>query len=412
MNRFAYRQLLNWKKCSNNNLLILGGVLSVGKTSLIKEFMQREFSNDLYLDMKGVRYEEVIGDIDSLTDYSVVVFDNIWGDRSLLKNVYDLSKKEERLYFIFIDPFVKEGKGYHNIISARYLILTPLSFEEFLFNVNKELFEALSNINSLQDITPDLNNSLLDIYTDYLYTGGMPSVVEIYIEKGICDDIRKEQKRLLNLNYDIISNYYNTASFKNLKKIINTIFPTLNRYNQKFKLTDISPSRRFTTFKGYFDVLEHLNLIYRSYCVTGDSIKIKWKSFVLYFFDTGLLGLIGKVPYKLFKSENLLKEPKILSLVHNSIATEIFSHKVIEVYHWSNNTARVEFLIKRDEHIAPIEIKDDSSGKLKSLDVFRNHYTDIKEVRLNLNLPDKRGHINTYPLYLANNLVRRLTNLN
>lgn len=412
MNRFAYKQLLNWKNCSNNNFLILGGVSGVGKTTLIKDFISREFNKKLYFDMDGKCLKSVSSLIYGLEEFSVVVFDSILGDRTLLKEVFDLSKKMENLYFIFIDPYVKEGKGFHNIISARYLVLNPLSFEEFLFNVDIETFNTLSNIGELKNISSELNSQILNIFVDYLYVGGMPTVVQKYIEDGICDEIRTSQREILNNNYRVLSAYYKKTYFKNLQSIINTVFSTLIRDNQKFKLLDISASKRFTTFKEYFDVLEHLNILHRSYCLKGNRDEIDKRSFILYFFDTGILGLLGNIPYEFYDSKNILNNHILLGLCHNCIANELFSSKLLEIYQWTHNMAKIEFVIKKEEILIPVEFKNDTSGKLKSFDVFNTYVNNIKNIRLNCSTPDRKGDVYTYPIYLINSLVRKMTNLN
>lgn len=406
MNRFAYKQLLNWKKCSNSNLLILGGVSSVGKTALVKDFIEREFNSNIYIDISNNIFSEYKTDIDRLEEYSVVVIDNVFGDRKLLKEVYDLSKLKDRINFIFIDPFVKEGKGYHSIISARYLVLKPLTFEEFLFNVNRKLFVTLSKT-SVANITEELNHSIMNIFSDYLYVGGMPSVVIKYIEVGITQAIRNEQRRILDYTLKGLKAYYKTTYFKNLNAIIETLYNSIIRDNQKFKLSDISESRRFSSFKAYFEALENLNLIHRSYCIKGHNVKRNEKSFIPYFFDSGLLGLIGDVPYELYEANKLFNNPITLGLCHNFVACEIFGDKSIDIYHWSHNMSKIEFVIDKEGSLLPIEIKNDISGKLKSFDIFNNYFKNVEDVRLNLSAPNKKGAVNTYPIYLINNLVRK-----
>ncbi|OQY39382.1 MAG: hypothetical protein B6229_03890 [Spirochaetaceae bacterium 4572_7] len=98
MNRFAYSQLLQWKNAGNSNLLILGGVSSVGKTSLVKQFSMMEFNRDIWIDCIDGNLEGTDNnfDIERLT-----IFDNINGNREVLKTLSDLANSNPDSFFEF-----------------------------------------------------------------------------------------------------------------------------------------------------------------------------------------------------------------------------------------------------------------------------------------------------------------------
>ena len=52
MKRSAYKQLVDWKKSKNRKPLIVQGARQVGKTYLVNEFGETEYSNYIYLNFE------------------------------------------------------------------------------------------------------------------------------------------------------------------------------------------------------------------------------------------------------------------------------------------------------------------------------------------------------------------------
>ncbi|MGL1892128.1 MAG: DUF4143 domain-containing protein [Spirochaetaceae bacterium] len=413
MNRFAYNQLLQWKNSGNSRFLILGGITGVGKTTLIKEFGDSEFNFNLYIDSSTSDIEFITKEIINLPSLSLVIIDNLNGSRDKLSDINQLSIKFPELYFIIIDSFIKEGRGDTKPLAVKYLVLFPLSFEEFLYNVNIELYKIFATLNNVNDIDINFNNKIMFYFSHYLIVGGMPSVIELYIEKGLkFDEVRQEQKYLLKNIYSNLSNYYKTTDYKNLIKVIQLIYTNLVRDNRKFKLSDISESTRFKSFKKYFTSLENLNLIYISPIIKQKDFKFNENSIITYFADVGLLGAISDIPEVLYLSDGLLSNSILSGICNNYVATELFSSGNIEIYSWIHNMSKIEFLLVRENKVSGIEVKNDSSGKLKSFESFEGYFKDSTKIRLNLTPPQKRGGTEMFPIYLIKSLYRKIISLN
>ena len=52
MKRTLYESLLNWENSNKRKPLLLQGARQVGKTYLVNEFAQREYSNYVYLNFE------------------------------------------------------------------------------------------------------------------------------------------------------------------------------------------------------------------------------------------------------------------------------------------------------------------------------------------------------------------------
>lgn len=409
MNRFGYKQLLDWKNSRCGNILVLGGAPGVGKTKLALDFAAREFNKYLYINVDSEKINDRLNEVDFEAGEIIILIDNVKGDRKLLNEIYLLSCEYKSVYFVFIDTFIKDGHGDKLSIPLSYIVLYPMTFEEFLFNCNPELYNELNSVGSIRSIDISLNKRLMKVFSHYLFTGGMPQVVKLYMEKGmISEDIRTQQKVVLHNLMNKLRIYYKTIEYKNLKSVLDSISLNLTRDNKKFKLSDISRSKRFTSFKKYFDKLSFLNITYTGYTLRGGDRDIDEKSFLLYLFDTGLLGLIGGVPVELYDPDKLLTNNISLGLCQNFVANELKSSHIRNLLNWNHNMSRIEFIIKSDNDYIPIELKDDSSGKLKSLDSFNHYYKYKKNIRLNDDIYSIKGKVETFPIYLANILYRSL----
>lgn len=411
MNRFAYNQLTEWKKSKGNSLLIVGGVPGVGKKDMVVKFAKEAFDNYAIFDLSDLDFDIKVH-LNNIVDNSLVIIENIVGDKQKLIEIVELSEEYSNYRFIVIDPFAKESRGSDLSVRVSYFVLYPLGFEEFLFNVDHNLFEELAILKGADTISDELHSKLIDLFMDYLVVGGMPSVVQLYKEKGLdFIKIRLEQEKITNNIFNIFSSYYKTTEFKNLMNIMKNIFPTLIRENRKFKLADISLSKRYASFSRYFKILENLNLVHISRLSKGSSLEVEEKSLILYFFDTGLLGFLGNVPKQQYDRKQILSNQTTLGLCSNFAACELFSTTTKPIYFWNNNMSKVEFLLKENEYVLPVELKDDTSGKLKSLESFQRIYDSKVSTRLNLNKPGKKGNVKTYPLYLIKSLYRKFISL-
>lgn len=409
MKRFIYRTIQNWFS-EGGNLLIIDGAPSVGKTTMIYDYLISEDITYSYIDLN----EEDISSIENLflTSNRCIVIDHLNGDKKLLKSLNDNAKSYPDKKIIVIDTFIKESRDVISIGKVNYMTLKPLSFEEFLFNTSQDIYSDLTTLEDVFSIPETLHSKIMDKFVDYLFVGGYPSVVKTYMDSGLDHElIRKEQNRIVEWLNNRLLKYYDKVYCRNFTKIISLIIKSLNRENKKFRVSDISGSTRYNSFKKYIQSLINLHIISGSKLLSGTEMNVDEKKSVLYFIDTGLLGAINNLPDIFYNKESLLQENTSLSLVLNSISMQISAlDKGVEHLHWLKNMSKIEFVLRKGNNILPIEVKDDSSGKLKSLDTLVEYYEDIPLIRLNLLPPETKGQISTYPLYLVNSVLRKYLN--
>lgn len=402
MKRFLYNQLTKWKERGSGRVLIVSGLPGVGKRDLVEAFCSREFKS--CINIKPTNLYDLSKVVNEDIQEEAIVFHTSTKDINLLKGIINIQELYKNKFIIVIDSFIRSFK--EGNIKADYLILRPLSFEEFIYNTNSDLFLRLSDVGSIDSIDPEMNQALGNCFSDYLFVGGMKDAVEAYIVGEESSMIREIQNRLLKKVMSNIEMLFPPVVFKNMKHILELIFPTLIRDNRKFKFSDISVSRRYNSLREYFNLVQECNLVYRSNIVHDSNVSINEKAFILYFFDTGILGAIGEVPRSLYNYKNLLENPITTGIVNNYVSTEMKFYGLKDIYFWSHNLSKIEFLFESRGKLYPMEIKSNSSGKLKSYDSFNKYFKCENNFRFNME--NKKGSVTTLPIYSLGLFVKSL----
>ena len=93
---------------------------------------------------------------------------------------------------------------------VEFMDLYPLTFQEFLCALGEERF-----VNILQgtdtDMVTTFKSKYIDRLREYYYVGGMPEVVQTYVETKDFNQVREIQKNLLNYYQQDFSKHAETS---------------------------------------------------------------------------------------------------------------------------------------------------------------------------------------------------------
>jgi len=118
----------------------------------------------------------------------------------------------------------------------------------------------------------------------------------------------------------------------------------------------------------------------------------------MYMGDVGLLASRNNLTM-----ENLLSDDRLFAggLAENYVACQLKANGY-KLYYWeSNNRAEIDFLIQKDGHIIPVEVKANLNSKSKSLDVYRSNYKPEYSIRISGRNFGYENGIKAIPLYAA-----------
>lgn len=451
MKRKFYDLMLRWKQESNGRTaLMIDGARRVGKSYIAEEFAKREYDDYLLIDFSKVKskvkryFDEYLDDLDTFfmylfTEYkvnlprnrSIIIFDEVQKfprAREAIKHLV----KDGRYHYIETGSLISINKNVRDIVipsEERRLSLYPMDFEEFLWAIGNETAMPLivSRFAARQAVGADMNETLMNLFRQYLVVGGMPQAVGEFVASHDLGKVDLIKRDILALYRADIHKYGGALRHKILA-LFNAIPAELSRHEKKFVLADVSDGARMRDYEASFEWLKEAMTVNVAYAASEPNVGFKLNadrsSLKCYLADTGLLVSMA------FDENRLLSEDihnRILSerielnegmLVENAVAQMLLAAGHLP-YFYSNadrkdaaNRMEIDFLLDkstltRRHNVSPVEVKGGSNVSHSSLDKFRSKFkSNLAEPFLLSDRDLKVSDGITYlPLYMAPLLV-------
>lgn len=427
MERNLYNNLLKWKNDKINMPYMLVGARQTGKTYILKEFCEKEFENNVYINLdsmeeiknifdKTIVPEEIISNIEALLNIdinienTIIFFDEIQVSERAISSLKYFCESEKSYKIVCAGSLlgVKINRFKSSFPVGKVWIenLYPMNFEEFLKatgeeKLNKKIEESYKK---LEPLIEPLHNKALKLYYEYMCVGGMPIAVIEYIknDKNIAkynDEI--EDIILISYLADMAKYTENTESIRN-SKIYNSIPMQLGKENRKFKYSLVEKSARAREYESSMEWLLASNMILKCNNIKTPKSPLKAyeeESFKIYLSDVGLLRKLAKISIQeIITSKNMLYKGV---LAENYIA-QILNSKTKELYYWQlGSMYEVDFLINIQGDIIPIEVKASDNVTSKSLNYFVERYKPKYSIRISAKNFGFQNNIKSIPLYAA-----------
>ncbi len=424
MYRKIEEDLIKWKEDYKMPLMLIGA-RQTGKTYILDEFCQNNYANYIYInldkeeDIKSIFEEtidpdkimekiEIIKKITIDPENTIIFFDEIQvSERAItsLKYFCESSKPYKivcagSLLGVKINRFKSSfpvGK-----VTIKYLY--PMDFEEYLMALGEDklIQEIKSHYLTNEPLMNPIHEKALLLYKKYLILGGMPALISNFIANDY--DITKVN---FDLQEQIITSYLadmnkyteNTEGIKN-NQIYNSIPKELARENNTFKYSIVSKDARKIRYESSLDWLLASNMIIKCDLVEKNESPLKafvnGDKFKLYLSDIGLLRALSNLDY----SEILLDKNAMYKgvLTENYVASDFYS-KFKELYYYNFAKYEIDFLIKIDGDIIPVEIKSSRRTNSKSLNEYIKKYNPKYSIRLSTKNFGWENNIKSVPLY-------------
>lgn len=244
----------------------------------------------------------------------------------------------------------------------------PMNFREFLTanGVQPETVEYLKSCFEKQTrVSDSVHETMIKLFQYYLIVGGMPDVVQTFIDTHDIGRVVEIQRNILELYRQDIAKYSEQDKIK-IKDIFDRIPAELNEKNKRFVLASIQKSARMERYENSFLWLKDAGVAIPCYNVTEPvtplKISEKHNLFKLFLNDTGLLcaASLENVQYEILQG-NL--DVNMGSILENMFA-QILSSNGFEIrYFDKKNKGEIDFLIQKGSKIIPIEIKSGNAYK-------------------------------------------------
>ena len=293
MKRHAIQKLTDWKNSPNRKPLIIRGARQVGKTWLMKEFGKSEYKRTIYInfELQDLMCEHFSADLNTqrIIEGLELTFSKINPQETLiiLDEIQECPKALTALKY-----FYENNPEYHIIAAGSllgvaihentsfpvgkvdFLDLYPLSFLEFLDAVGEENFAELLDTPQ----SPNINvfkSKYIELLKKYYYIGGMPEVLNVYLDTNDFKAVRKTQNTILETYRNDFSKHISTSGKLKIDILWESIPNQLTHESKKFIYKKVKQNARADEFEEALSWLINCGLVYKINCIAKPDFPIK-----------------------------------------------------------------------------------------------------------------------------------------
>ena len=423
MRRDAMQQLYDWKEKTTRKPLIVRGARQVGKTWLMKEFASSAYRQFAYINFednevmkdvfqKDFDVERILMAIQLVTGIVVdtetlIIFDEIQEAPRGLTALKYFQEKAPQYHVVAAGSLL--GIAMHSndsfpVGKVDFMDLYPLSFSEFLEAVGQEAFARLLAKKDWGLIAA-FRSKLIDLLKQYYYVGGMPEVVNAFINHKDYAEVRQLQQTILDSYDRDFSKHAPIAEVPRIRMIWRSVPAQLAKENKKFIYGVVKEGARAKDFELAIEWLIDAGLIYKVSRVKKAGIPLSayedFSAFKLFLLDTGLMGAMSGLPPQALLEGNVLFSDYKGAITEQYVLQQLKSVKGLSIYYWSSDTSRgeLDFLLQKDVSVIPVEVKAEENLQSKSLRFFVEKNAGLHGVRVSMSDYRKQEWMINYPLY-------------
>ena len=202
MKRKIEKELLKWVDRKNRKVLLLRGARQVGKTHVIRE-LGKKFTNfiEINFDEQRKAHRFFNGDLDPFAiikdlelylgkkivpGKTLLFFDEIQSCENAISSLRYFYEKIPGLHLVAAGSLLEFALS--EVLSfgvgrVESMFLHPLSYEEYLFELNgEEMVEMIKNSSFKKPVNSVIHEKLIEQLKIFQITGGLPEVVQSYID--------------------------------------------------------------------------------------------------------------------------------------------------------------------------------------------------------------------------------------
>ena len=404
-----YKYLINWKQKKDKSALIIKGARQVGKSYLVREFGRNEYESYIEINfLKNPLYKNIFkGDLSAeeifkrlsayIPNLKIIPFKTLL----FLDEIQVCAEARTAVKFLVEDGSVDVissgsllGLSYledddKNVTEPTSLpvgyeeqiTMYSLDFEEFLWakGYNDDAIAYLKDFYiSNKEVSKELNDKYLELFREFMIVGGMPEVVQTFIDTNNFQEASKIQGKILADYQDDISKHAKGQEKIKVRQCYDSIPKQLAKEYKKFQYSVVEKGKTSKKYGGSIKWLCDSSLVNKCSNVNEAYIPLLAyemdDQFKLYLNDTGLLLYLYGPETKLAILNNTLKG-NAKGGIYENIISESLLKRGYKLYYYKtqNSSMKIEFVIEKNGEVIPIEVKagNDSTPSLNS---FINKY--------------------------------------
>lgn len=407
--RKMYKYLINWKQKKDKSALIIKGARQVGKSYLVREFGRNEYESYIEINfLKNPLYKNIFkGDLSAeeifkrlsayIPNLKIIPFKTLL----FLDEIQVCAEARTAVKFL-VEAGSVDVISSGSLLGLSYLedddknvteptslpvgyeeqiTMYSLDFEEFLWakGYNDDAIAYLKDFYiSNKEVSKELNDKYLELFREFMIVGGMPEVVQTFIDTNNFQEASKIQGKILADYQDDISKHAKGQEKIKVRQCYDSIPKQLAKEYKKFQYSVVEKGKTSKKYGGSIKWLCDSSLVNKCSNVNEAYIPLLAyemdDQFKLYLNDTGLLLYLYGPETKLAILNNTLKG-NAKGGIYENIISELLLKRGYKLYYYKtqNSSMEIEFVIEKNGEVIPIEVKagNDSTPSLNS---FINKY--------------------------------------
>lgn len=427
MKRTVDTYLLQWKTDNKRKPLLLRGARQVGKTYAVrnlgktfKNYIEINFEltpamGDLFVkDLDPVRITRDITyslEKEIIPGQTLLFFDEVQNAPQAiiaLRYFYEMMPELHVIAAGSLLDFEIQNVGMP-VGRVMSIYMYPLSFIEFLQATGHDLLAQELLVIHMQPLGQVVHTKALELVGNYIAIGGMPEAVLTWKETKDLGKCAVIHQTIINTYINDFGKYAKEFQIKYVSKLFINVPLQLGH---QYKYSHVEGDYRKRELAPSLDLLETAGVIHKVYNTGGNGIPLGAEMdparFKVIFLDIGLaqrlLGLktTGWIVNPLQELVN--KGELIESFVGQELLAYEDLFKKEQLYYWQRlalgSQAEVDYLIQKNEHVIPIEVKSGAGTTLKSMHAFlESRPKSPYGIRFSTQNYSEFEKIYSYPLY-------------
>lgn len=425
MRRKLTAELHQWRSKSDRQPLLLFGARQVGKTYTLREF-GKTYPHMVYFNFETTPGLSQLfdGDIDPrrivhllevqardriIPGQTLIILDEIQACERAVTSLKYFSEGAPEFHIVAAGSLLgvavnrQEYSFPVGTVDSRYL--HPLDFEEFLWAAGEEgLAGEIRTCFAHHEALPvALHHRALDHYRNYLVTGGMPAVLNVYFTEQSLIHVPEVQSQILRGYVADMAKYTTAGEAVRVRAAFESIPAQLAKENRKFQYKIAQKGGTASSFGAAVAWLTYSGTVLKcqrvAHAVTPLAAHGDAAAFKLYLSDVGLLASLSGLPQAMLLAADTMDNTFLGSVVENYVAQALAANGVPLHYWTSPGKAEVDFVKQDQAQVRGLEVKKGSRTQSKSLGVMMTRYHLEDSFRISSKNFGKANGIISVPLY-------------
>ena len=430
--------LAEWRNSESKKPLVIKGIRQCGKTYIVRKFAEENYESVIYMNfiLEPDKKTAFIGNIDVdtiilnlsalipgsrfINGKTCIILDEIQEcreARTALKSFqidgrFDIIATGSLLGVRGYGKSDKNAENGQDSIPVGYetvVEMYPLDFEEFLWanGMNDKVIDSVKSCFEKETAVPEgIHNVMMELLYRYVIVGGLPEVVNKFLETKNIELIYQVQRNLIAEYEEDMIKYADDADKARIRECFESIPKQLARDNKKFQYSVVRKGGRSSQYIGSIQRLEDAGLVRRCYNtqitelpLEGNSIK---DCFKLYTTDIGLLvAMLDYGTQADILRGNLLGYK---GAIFENLMADFLCKSGQKLYYFQKESGlELDFLVRYKGECVVLEVKA-KSGKAKSLKTVlknKNVYHVNHAIKLGKYNVGREEEVFTIPLYMG-----------